>query len=272
MWATPNDKELEKMMLLKIETEVKEKKQQIMKVSEKIVSSMSSIVGSSNKEVTTTNTSTPPPPSLAMKKKLNFLIASMESHNYWERNEPTTPPRVTHMRKEDLENKLIDHRGGHWERRLTRHLYGKQCDDGRFIFGGDRRVHPTQDIDQAHILPRCHEDFLKEPHEQACEILPLLKDLPVALNWGGIMPFSIDGKPLIGKVPLMDESNSTHNHRFNKIKSASYDFNNIYVVSGYIYITAINISLALILCMVVIYIYVCMYICVCVCIYNRSRW
>ena len=38
--------------------------------------------------------------------------------------------------------------------RLTRHLYGKQTDDGRFIFGGDRIPHPEHRPGLIHPLPR----------------------------------------------------------------------------------------------------------------------
>ena len=35
---------------------------------------------------------------------------------------------------------------------------------------------------------------------QATEVFPLLSRLPIARTWAGIMPFSMDGKPIIGKV------------------------------------------------------------------------
>ena len=45
--------------------------------------------------------------------------------------------------------------GGRFSPRLTRHLYGKQTQEGRFIFGGDRIPHPTHRPGLIHPLPRC---------------------------------------------------------------------------------------------------------------------
>jgi glycine/D-amino acid oxidase-like deaminating enzyme len=36
---------------------------------------------------------------------------------------------------------------------------------------------------------------------QASEVIPLVSRLPISRTWAGIMPFSNDGKPIIGKVP-----------------------------------------------------------------------
>ena len=33
-------------------------------------------------------------------------------------------------------------------------------------------------------------------------MLPFLASLPVARTWAGLMPFPLDGKPLIGRIPL----------------------------------------------------------------------
>ena len=38
-------------------------------------------------------------------------------------------------------------------------------------------------------------------HAHAVEILPFLETQPAARTWAGLMPFSLDGKPLIGRVP-----------------------------------------------------------------------
>ena len=38
-------------------------------------------------------------------------------------------------------------------------------------------------------------------HGHAAEILPFLETQPAARTWAGLMPFSLDGKPLIGRVP-----------------------------------------------------------------------
>ena len=36
------------------------------------------------------------------------------------------------------------------------------------------------------------------------EVMPFLRDLPIQRTWAGAMPFSFDGKPIIGKIPLRD--------------------------------------------------------------------
>jgi glycine/D-amino acid oxidase-like deaminating enzyme len=38
-------------------------------------------------------------------------------------------------------------------------------------------------------------------HGHAAEVLPSLSKLPIARTWAGLMPFSLDGAPLIGKIP-----------------------------------------------------------------------
>jgi glycine/D-amino acid oxidase-like deaminating enzyme len=38
----------------------------------------------------------------------------------------------------------------------------------------------------------------------AIEVLPHLAELSVARTWAGLMPFPVDGKPLIGRVPGRD--------------------------------------------------------------------
>jgi len=91
-----------------------------------------------------------------------------------------TPPRLTH-------------RDGI---RITRHLYGRQNRRGEVIFGGDRQL----------------AGFEKEPDptgtavnkDHAAEILPFLSNLPIRRTWAGLMPFTLDGAPLIGKLPGYD--------------------------------------------------------------------
>ncbi|GIT02130.1 MAG: hypothetical protein CM1200mP27_07550 [Chloroflexota bacterium] len=38
----------------------------------------------------------------------------------------------------------------------------------------------------------------------ATEVFPMLSGLPINRTWAGIMPFSMDGKPIIGKIPQFD--------------------------------------------------------------------
>lgn len=110
-------------------------------------------------------------------------IGSAESSLDWSRDnggDAVTPPNITHKNN----------------RRTTRHLYGRQRKNGEIIFGGDRvsaGFDPT--IDPAGIeVNRGH----------AAEAIPLVASLPIARTWSGLMPFSLDGAPIIGKIPLRE--------------------------------------------------------------------
>jgi sarcosine oxidase subunit beta len=78
-------------------------------------------------------------------------------------------------------------------KRLTRHLYGRQTRDGEIIFGGDRQVVGyDKTVDPSGIeVNRAH----------AAQVLPFLRWLATARTWAGLMPFSLDGKPIIGRLP-----------------------------------------------------------------------
>ena len=110
-------------------------------------------------------------------------ISSAESELRWHRdpgNDDNTPPELTH--RGDL--------------RLTRHLYGRQTRSGEIIFGGDRQlVGYNKEPDAAGI---------EVNRGQAAEVLPLLQELPISRTWAGLMPFSLDGEPIIGRIPQRD--------------------------------------------------------------------
>ena len=115
----------------------------------------------------------PVPPSIF------HLIGSMESPFDWssESKSENYPPEITH----------------HRDTRITRHLYGRQTRNGEIIFGGDRQmVGYDYKPDMAGI---------EVNRGQASEVIPLVGRLPISRTWAGIMPFSKDGKPIIGKVP-----------------------------------------------------------------------
>ena len=86
----------------------------------------------------------------------------------------------------------LTHRQG---KRFARHLYGRQTHTGEFIFGGDREmVGYSIEPDPAGIQIN---------REHVAEILPFLKEIPIQRTWAGSMPFSLDGAPLIGKIPQL---------------------------------------------------------------------
>jgi len=77
--------------------------------------------------------------------------------------------------------------------RVTRHLYGRQRRNGEIIFGGDRQL--------AGWSTAPEPSGIEVNHRHAAEVLPLLSAQPAVRTWAGLMPFSLDGKPLIGRVP-----------------------------------------------------------------------
>jgi glycine/D-amino acid oxidase-like deaminating enzyme len=106
-----------------------------------------------------------------------LTISSAESQHFWHLDPGGEPPFLT-IRK---------------GARVTRHLYGRQRRNGEIVFGGDREhVGWNTTPDPAGIeVNRGH----------AAEALPFLLSLPVARTWAGLMPFPLDGRPLIGRVP-----------------------------------------------------------------------
>ena len=127
---------------------------------------------------------------------LGRILCGMESDWAWSRQstqdaQTGTPPKVTHPRMNGPS--------------VARHLYGKQTPgDGRFIFGGDRRVHYGElRPGNAHPLPRpCPGGSVAANRAHVVELLPGLAGVPVERAWGGIMPFTEDGEPVIGRLDV----------------------------------------------------------------------
>ncbi len=113
-----------------------------------------------------------------------YSLSAAESYSHWSRrpgNDAQTPPELTHI-------------DGH---RATRHLYGRQNRDGEIIFGGDRElVGYDYTVDAGGV---------EVNFGHASEILPMLGGLSINRTWSGMMPFSLDGRPIIGKIPQLDE-------------------------------------------------------------------
>ena len=109
--------------------------------------------------------------------RIFHTISSTESAAAWHRDPGGSPPELTA-------------RDG---TRVTRHLYGRQRRDGEIVFGGDR------DLCRGEPLP--HPAGIDVNRRHAAEVLPFLRELPTARTWAGLMPFSADGKPLIGRLP-----------------------------------------------------------------------
>jgi sarcosine oxidase subunit beta len=115
----------------------------------------------------------------ALPPRLHHNISAMESSLQWQQARPGTDLPVH-----------LTHRAG---QRVTRHLYGRQTRSGEIIFGGDREmVGYHAEVDLVGIA---------DNHRHASEVLPLLAALPVKRHWAGLMPFSRDGRCLVGPVP-----------------------------------------------------------------------
>ena len=115
--------------------------------------------------------------------RLRATISSAESSFAWSQDNgsnDTTPPDLTH--RGDL--------------RVTRHLYGRQRKNGEIIFGGDR-----QDLGYETTYDSVGIETNKG---HASEVIPLVADLPISRTWSGLMPFTLDANPIIGKIPLRD--------------------------------------------------------------------
>ena len=110
-------------------------------------------------------------------------ISGAESPAHWSAapgNDYETPPELTHLRG----------------RRVTRHLYGRQTRDGEVIFGGDREMAGYgKSVDAAGV---------ESNFGHAREVLPFLGSLSISRTWAGLMPFSLDGRPIIGQLPGME--------------------------------------------------------------------
>ena len=79
--------------------------------------------------------------------------------------------------------------------RLTRHLYGRQTLNGEIIFGGDRQLTYGKTPDKAGI---------EENRSHAIEIFPFLRQFPIKRTWAGLMPFTANLEPIIGKIPVYE--------------------------------------------------------------------
>ena len=107
-------------------------------------------------------------------------ISGAESPLHWGTNpvgDHADPPELTHA----------------GQRRVTRHLYGRQTKDGEIIFGGDRETNG--------YVNKVNAGGVEVNFGHATEVLPFLSGLSISRTWSGLMPFSLDGRPIIGRIP-----------------------------------------------------------------------
>ncbi len=110
-------------------------------------------------------------------------LSGVESYSHWSVDpggDGHAPPELTHV----------------GDRRVTRHLYGRQTRDGEIVFGGDREA-IGYDRGVGH-------GGIESNFAHTAEVLPFLNELSISRTWSGLMPFSLDGKPIIGKIPQLE--------------------------------------------------------------------
>ena len=110
-------------------------------------------------------------------------MSGVESYSHWSSHpggDADNPPELTHT----------------GDRRVTRHLYGRQTRDGEIVFGGDRQA---LGYDRTVDAGGVEVNF-----SHTAEILPFVAELSITRSWSGLMPFSLDGRPIIGKIPQLD--------------------------------------------------------------------
>jgi sarcosine oxidase, subunit beta len=111
--------------------------------------------------------------------RLFHAIGAAESTLYWHRNPHTN---------KDIPSELTHHDNN----RLTRHLYGRQTLNGEIIFGGDRQLIDSKTPDKAGI---------ETNRKHVLEIFPFLRQFSIKRTWAGLMPFTSNLEPIVGKIP-----------------------------------------------------------------------
>ena len=119
-------------------------------------------------------------------------LSSAESYQYWSEcsaSGESLPPNLTHE-------------GG---LRITRHLYGSQTRSGAIAFGGDRQVVDSTGATSREGVGLAAEgpnaEGIEANRGHAAEVVPMLAQVPIERTWAGLMPFSLDGAPIIGRIP-----------------------------------------------------------------------
>ena len=76
---------------------------------------------------------------------------------------------------------------------------GGNCPVIRFLIGGKRWTEPDQGVDTTEL--RVQEPTHQALHAFLTEQYPALAETPITHAWTGLMAFSRDGLPLVGRLP-----------------------------------------------------------------------
>ena len=123
-------------------------------------------------------------------KKVNTLVFSAKAALFWSKHNKDlmkfgSPPSISHPSK--------------FATRLTQHMYLKQTHDGKIIAGGDRMISNADETTNEPIRP----EWNHANKTFAEGVLPFLKDHQVKDSWTGLMPFTKDGCPIVGKISCL---------------------------------------------------------------------
>jgi len=120
----------------------------------------------------------------AVPKRLNHFIGIAESTiartNFETMETQDTPDRPT----------IVDGRVQY------RVLYGRQTVEGQVLFGGRSEL--------VGLNKQVTREGISSILAHVLEFFPGFADLPVVRTWAGIMPYTPDGKPILGAVPNLE--------------------------------------------------------------------
>jgi glycine/D-amino acid oxidase-like deaminating enzyme len=107
-----------------------------------------------------------------------------------------TLSRIPSRMRDDTHGIPSDVTHDHTGTRRVRHCYGRQRVDGCVIFGGDRVTTTADDY-------TVDKTALQHNAEHVYEFAPRLRPLGLHGEWAGLMPFSKDGRPMVGELAAL---------------------------------------------------------------------
>lgn len=84
-------------------------------------------------------------------------------------------------------------------------------------------MHPEQVAHCIHELPRLVDSMHLSCYQHASSVVPCINKLPIDDKWSGIMPFSLDGQPIIGQLKHRQPQTNSSNSRRSRNTTACGD-------------------------------------------------